>query len=216
MPRKALKGKKKGRAPRKKVATQTYVKQVVGRAIGVDNNAYYSDAQTVYMSTTHQFIDISAGLWNSEAIKGNSVDNLQLLLRGYIVRADDSNWCRLIVFKWKPNTATSTPDASADQIIRNNGTAAAWMGFPHWEQRQQFKILFDKTYYVSSATTDSDSRTQVPVNIALSAKKLGRSHYGENVASGTDHIYLLHVSDSGVVAHPYLYYNLRMLYRGDN
>lgn len=209
-PKKSMKRK----PPAKKTATQTYVKQVVGRALAPDTDTFYSDGLSFSATTSQSYYDISAALKASTGIGGISCVNKQLVYKGIVNVADNINWVRFIIFKWKPDTASATP--TSNDIIRNDASAYAPWGLPHYEKRHQFKILEDKLWSLQSQAAGSVYPTGRQFTIKVSGKKLGVSQYNQGATTGTNHIYFLMVSDSNIASHPVVAGNLRVLYQGDD
>lgn len=201
------KSRRKRKAPGKELATRSYVKQAVSRGLSYDTKAFYWDQQSATVGAGVTHVDITAQVHASETIVGDSIENLQLLIRGEVGYQDATNYTRLLVYKWRPDTGDTTP--GVNDIIRNDQTQMAPFGFPHWEKRGTYKILFDKVYYCDNAGPQRQM-----VNIALGKKKLGRSLFNAGSATGTDHIYFAYVSDS-TLSGPTLNWNVRMLYRAD-
>lgn len=111
---------------------------------------------------------------------------------------DDYNQLRMTVIRWHPNTVGSTP--SLAHIFEETGDA--WESSFNYDNRQSFTVLADKKFLVQQGI-----RNVQPFDIRLFGNRLS-SHpmkYASITANGgSDHIYLIMVSDSGAVIHPSL------------
>lgn len=192
------------------VASQAYVDRKIAKVASVDNGVFYFDNQTLSGQLSQQYHDMTAQLESAEGIQGDNVDQLHLSVKGQLVAADITNEFRLVVFKWKPDTGSAVPGSNS--VIRNDG-AALPHGFPHWERRNEYKILFDRTWQVG---TNGSVPSVRHIQFDIPGKKLGRATFNPSASTGSGHIYFLWMSDSGAISHPQLFYNLRMFYRADN
>lgn len=193
--------------------TKKYVKRVINKRLAHDTDVYYLDNQTLSPTTTQQYIDLSAALHTSASFKSISVVNKHLLIKGWVQASDAYNFVRLVIFKWRTDTANATP--GSNDVLRNDASASVAFGLPYYERRGDYKILYDRTFHTQAQTTGSVTPAQVPFTVKLSGKKLGSSRYNTSTSSGRDHIYMMYFSDSSAVAHPTIDYNLRMLYQAD-
>lgn len=201
---------KKSRAS-KALASKQYVKRVVNRATAFDKDTYYLDNQTLSPTTSQQYIDLSAGAHTSGTISGIGMENINLVIKGFVHAADNPNFVRLVLFKWRNDTANATP--GSNDVLRNDASATAPFGLPHWERRGDYKIIADRLIHVASSDTSTPLTKSFSINV--SAKKLGMSRFNQGANTGRDHLYLMYVSDSNVVSHPTVDYNLRLIYKAD-
>ncbi len=109
---------------------------------------------------------------------------------------DTTNICRIIIFQWHPN---STPTVA--NILNTVGATNAVCSSYNVDNEQQYKILHDKTYYLSSVAYPQRG---------VSDKVWIKSGFERNMqfvaggTTGTNHFYKLVISDSGAAPNPLL------------
>lgn len=194
-------------------ASKAYVKSAITRSLNKNIDAFYVDGFTLTASTTQGFYDVSAALHTAVGIRGIHCDNRSFRYKGVVNVADSINHLRMIIFKWHPDTATALP--TSNLVIRNDGSASAPWGLPHYEKRKQFTILYDRLFQTQTQATGSVDPVTINFDIRLSSKKLGMTQYNQSTSSGTNHIFILYVSDSLASGHPSIYGNLFMSYVAD-
>lgn len=139
---------------------------------------------------------------------GNSVIPQRLSFRAIIQGSsgDDTNLCRLIIFRWIPNTTPTLGDILDDQV----GGAPRVLCEYTTEARDNFNILYDNTWSTSAQVSSSIVQRYVSKSL-----KLANKHITFDVAAAdpqNNHIYSLAISDSTAVTHPTLYMVSRFVY----
>lgn len=109
--------------------------------------------------------------------------------------ADTTNFCRYVIFQWKPDTALDAP-AITDLF---SDSTYPWVSVHRAAalSRSKMKILYDKTVALSTAGPQC---LQLSVNLDLS--KLPMIEYGAGATTGRNQIYVGIFSDSVAVTHP--------------
>jgi hypothetical protein len=117
------------------------------------------------------------------------------------VTADDSNYVRVILFQWFPNTTPTTAD-----ILEDDSNYPTQSVYKH-DTRFMYTILMDHTF---SLCRNGPSNMIHDFSIVNFRKKVQFLANSSSVA--TNKLYLLRVSDSGTIEHPALGYFIRVLY----
>lgn len=139
--------------------------------------------------------------------QGNEIMIRSLQVRGDVSVADSTNLVRIIIFRW---LGKSTPLASS---ILDVTTATTDYYKAHYvldsssSFLENYRILYDRT--IALAVDSKDSAT---VKFIKKWKQGLKVEYyniaGSNFSTGT--IWMLAVSDSAAVTHPYLDFNTRV------
>lgn len=132
--------------------------------------------------------------------------------------SDTTNRVRIIIFK---TTGTGTTPGIID-ILENSDINS----FYKMKGKVKYSVMFDRTYnltnlYQTSGTAvaaigNSAEKWRIPFNVSL-GKKLGKAgmkcQYSATSGGGANPVnnalYMLQLSDSGVVAHPFVTYRSR-------
>lgn len=154
-----------------------------------------------------QILDLSAVTQGdtSSTRDGDSLYVRGVSVRGNIVPADATNTVRALVFQWSPNSSDDSP--SIDEVLEITSSANDVHAYYHKGDSQKYTILWDKTYALSSTSNDN----QV-FNTGWLRPKVKKLQFSAGVSSGTNHIYFLILSDSGVAAHPAFVMNTRLTF----
>lgn len=133
-------------------------------------------------------------------------------VKGSITIADTVNLFRLIFFQWKP---TSTPLISNILLNGPSGGIDVYSHYNH-DTRQEFKILFDRLYHQegnsSAAVAPYTPTSQIIVNF-MRYKMNRQLQYQGGGTTGTNQIYYIAISDSGVIPHSELDMSVKFLFR---
>lgn len=131
---------------------------------------------------------------------------------------DVTNMIRVVLFQWVP---ISVPTAGDVFLAGPSGVADCFSHYNH-DQRQQFKILFDRLFKTAgssyfngtfeSPTTAITSTGVKRFKVSL-AKANKQSQYAGGSTVGTNKIYMFYVSDSSAVTHPTLAYSTKIVFR---
>ncbi len=119
------------------------------------------------------------------------------------VAPDNYNVVRVILFQWHPQSGISTLPATTD--ILQNATQPQLSSYNH-DTRWEYTILRDHTFSLSM----EGSRVQtIRWNFPRMTHKL---QFSGGTTDGTNHLYLLMVSDSGTVDHPSVIFNSKVTF----
>lgn len=108
--------------------------------------------------------------------------------------ADTTNRFRVIFFKWLMSDTSDQPTQSEILVDPNFPLTTPILGY----MPSRFKILSD--FVVNLVTNNWQGVVSKVVN--FNASQLGHAQYDIGVNTGTGHIYVMVVSDSGASTHP--------------
>lgn len=110
---------------------------------------------------------------------------------------DNTNVVRVILFQWFPNSAPAVSD-----ILLHTGSAQApWSDF-NWDNRQEYKILYDKTWYLSAYYNGGAKVKGLSKPLIIKNGFRRNLQFQAGATTGTNQIYKLILSDSGAVPNP--------------
>lgn len=159
------------------------------------------DAQNVSLTPTIIDLTAPANGTGSDQIIGSSFNLISLQFRLIFTKSDTTNYIRFVIFQWHPDGATDPP--SWNQIFQYE-TA----GVPVSLQQvvspyvlgeggtSVFKVLIDEQFYL-----DSDNPIQI-FNGFINKGFRKTLEANDSAQQGTEHIYIMYVSDSGAIGHP--------------
>lgn len=127
----------------------------------------------------------------------------KLYARLTLTIGDTTNFIRIIAFQWKPNTV---PTGTSILLNGPSGAIDVWSHYHH-DNRQEYKILFDRLYHQEGNATANypvTTTSQKVVKFILSRKINHQVQYAGGTTTGTNHIYITAIADSSVVPHPLL------------
>lgn len=135
----------------------------------------------------------------------------KMYVRGQIEFGDSTNIVRLIFYQWKPST---TPILGSILLNGPSGSIDVHSQYSH-DYRQQFKILYDKTFVIIGNSSSATS-PYTPVSIRQFQFTLRRlNHQMQFIGggtAGTNQIYYLAISDSAAPSHPALTMSTKLMY----
>lgn len=110
--------------------------------------------------------------------------------------------CRLVVFRWKGDSASDPPTAAA--LFGSNFTRnwASPVGFDRIETAK-FQLLWDRTWHLGpqtgSASVPKADKETILVKKTLYLNKLPKVTYDSNTGStgGKNHLYVMYIGNSG-------------------
>jgi len=108
-----------------------------------------------------------------------------------VTAGDNTNICRFIVFQWHGDTAVDVPVIGS--IL--NFTAYPISAFAH-DNVQKFHVLVDEIIDLSLQGPANVTRRGVVTRFKRDCRFIGGG------TTGTDHLFVAHISDSGAVPHP--------------
>jgi len=152
-----------------------------------------------FNGTVQDMMLISQGLSDLNRI-GDEIRITSMSLNLQVIGVDATNLMRVVIFKWRPATVPSV----ASILSFGGGTANAPLSALNRDRSVDYKIYYDHTFALSTATN---------VSQAVSIKHIplkGLCQYQAGTTSGTNHLYLLVISDSGAVPNPSLQFMTRV------
>lgn len=113
-----------------------------------------------------------------------------------LLLGDATNIMRIVIFRYHPVSNTGGGPPSALTIFSTLvGTVHAPLDVYDWDQRAQFTILFDRTHNLNV------NQDQILGKIKLKLANVPVK-YIAGTTEAADHLWMLVISDSGVVPHP--------------
>lgn len=189
--------------PRQKQQVARAANKAAGRVVELHEHIQRSNAFGTDWTGT--LIDLT----NAVVLGGDMLSPSSLLLRYAWDAGDDTNICRVLVFQWN-GSAAGDPPATSDILDSTNlNTTTAPFAFPERDNRQMYKILFDKVYAVNT----NDSRHIIDA-VKFDRASLPARMTGVDSTNTVDvkKIYAMFISDSAIVSHPSITYASRLLY----
>lgn len=146
---------------------------------------------------------------------GNEIEISHIQFNYRIDVADTSNVFRVVIFQWFQQSDSNFP--TIGDIFMNNGAGYPYLDMYNYENKKNFKILFDKTHTLSgnagnNATIINHKKwygAGIPIK---KIKFLGNSESGFNANIVKGALYYMFVTDSTVISHPSINMAVRMLY----
>jgi len=157
-----------------------------------------SDAGTIW-----QLSGIAQGTTLTQRI-GNSIDPYRMIMRVILTLGDSTNITRLILFRF---SADRIP-VIADLLDTTNIASPNQNYVPEYYERKQATVIWDKTF---SMVDEANSAQHVfTKNIKLNFKTQFTGNLGTSY--GANQLYLLGISNSGVVPNPGVIFETTLLY----
>jgi len=180
----------KGVAP----GVKNYVRRAIGRAAEVK---YVSAKTTTSVDVTPTIISLANSSQGSTGGThvGDACTVVSMELRYYLTIADTTQLLRVILFKWKPNMGYIAP-AGAD-IIKD--ATSPWNLVSAYEEdgNDQYSIIYDRLHRLVASTSDAQAQASFKIS-----GKSWKQEYLTATANCSNNIYMMLISDSGVVVHP--------------
>ncbi len=152
---------------------------------------------TQFLNIMDEFIN-SQGVTSSEFI-GKEVRLQSLRLNGMIQQADNSNVVRLILFRARGDY---TPAAGNTELFHSPSNPL----FSALNRSFVGRVVMDRVLVLNDANVDSDDIKRVVKYVNFKNQRL----LLKAVADATQLWYLMYVSDSQFVSHPYINLNMTM------
>lgn len=146
---------------------------------------------------------------NSERI-GDSINikSLRLKWRTYIgsgASPDNVNIVRCVIFQWYDCNVTPV----VSDVLESVGAANSYMSQYKWDNKGRYRIIYDRTVSMSKAGTSNYVCTKL---ITRGFKRQMRYDGALNTDIINNGLYILFISDSGTVDHPFASAELRLNY----
>jgi hypothetical protein len=125
-----------------------------------------------------------------------------LRISGSWVVGDPTQLARLVVFKWFPSNSSDVPSLSELTTATGNDVViGGWLKY----EPSRFQILHDQLFKMDTlAHPIKDFTFNVRINSKLD--------YDTGSTTGRNHIYLMYVTDSGVVPTPSIRYTYQVVF----
>jgi hypothetical protein len=162
----------------------------------------YSGVTSV--SNVPTFVDttsIASGTNVSQRV-GAEILMRTLRISGSWVVGDPTQLARLVVFKWIPSNSSDVPSLS--ELTTATGSDAVIGGWLQYKP-SRFQILHDHLFKLDTlAHPIKDFTFNVRINSKLD--------YDTGSTTGRNHIYLMYVTDSGVIPTPTIRYSYQVVF----
>lgn len=135
---------------------------------------------------------------------GDLLQAYSLNFRGAVSLGDATNVFRLIFFQWH---AKSTP--TLGNILITTGGFEVFSMY-NTDQGDQYKIMYDRTFNLNRAGGGANEVKVFSGKLSVPRKKL---QYDAGLTTGSNHIYSLMISDSGLPADPNVIMVTKLNYR---
>lgn len=184
---------------------KTYVKRAISRSQETKRVRGYGSAAEITTTVTFTSLaSIAQGDDTNERI-GDRVKCHSFYMRGVVEPkpAAVAQYCRMVVFQWKPNRADDTP-TSAAEILADPTNEPLFS--PLLTQNPQFHLIKDMLLSVPHAT--ETNRRGALYTIRVGAKKLRDYKFKDNTANeDSNHLYAMligeYVSGTGAASHSF-------------
>lgn len=146
---------------------------------------------------------------------GNEVEIKHIQFNYSLDVADSANIFRVVLFQWFQQDESNFP--TIGDIFMNNGAGYPWLDMYNYENKKNFKILYDRTHSLSSSAGNPFT-TVVKQKFYGKRIPMKRVKFYSNAESGfaarlvKGNIYYMFISDSAVIAHPTIKFATRLLY----
>lgn len=145
---------------------------------------------------------------NTDATRlGDKIRYKSLWLNWSASAGDATNLFRMIIFKWKENTAVATPtvgDILQQHSATPSGPNLVLSNYVSSDaKRKKFKVIYDKTVTLTTSGTNQVVR----LSKTFKESQLGSFDFNGTASTGIGKLYFFMISDSGAVAHPQVKFN---------
>lgn len=188
-----------GLSRKQKMEVQSLVKEPL------EKKFYDSAYATVPVSLIPSFTALTrpAEGTGPDQFTGATIDLISLQYRFMFQKVDTTNYIRFIIFQWFPDSTADSPSWEKMMQYNTAGLPASLYDLlsPYVLDRgskSMFKTLVDKQFWL-----DSDDPFQLIEGfINKGFRKKIDIYDNAGTYDGTNHIYLMYVSDSGALGHP--------------
>jgi len=166
---------------------------------------YVDQNYSVSSTTTGSFNDItSIGAGSGANTRsGSKITIRKIRLYWNCTIGDVTNFCRFVLFFWRPSSTSDTP--SNGELFFETGAVTPWNSPFQGVTPSRFQILFDHTVALDAAHIVKNG-TIILNNIDHTVG------YDNGVSTGPGHLYLCMISDSAAVPHPNMTGAVQVIY----
>jgi len=152
--------------------------------------------------------NMAQGVGRSQRV-GDSASLIGLNMTYEIVQlnADIYSDTRVIIFQWFPNTALLVP-VLAD-ILQNTAAIGLYSQY-NWENRDQYRILYDRLHSQSglaTAPTSTSNESVLNRRVGVQRKLM---EFAIASTTGSNQLYVLWISDSSIAPFPIINFTSRV------
>jgi len=182
-----------------------YVKKSMSKSIEVK----HLDTEISGNITTTPIVqDLSpVSLGTSEVGRiGVSIRSVAIRANIALYRGDVTNGIRMVVFKWKDDDAVNPPNLN--NVLDTTSLSSLtqyWVAPINWTHRKDMQLLYDRMYVFDDTHDVVTDSFDIPVS--------GTCDFNTGVVNGSNHIYMLLLSDSSIATHPFCLISTRYLYK---
>jgi len=195
----SIPGRIKGSNPRKsrgQRVTKDVVRQMIASKLdATDEKKWALNAINTGVDNTGSITglttSITQGLSDTNNRVGDQITLDRMRLSYAIANGDTTNICRVVIFKWMPQ---STPVLA--NILTGASGSTVIIAAHNTDTHEMYQILYDKTHFLSANSNALDGCG------ACEIKLPGQVQFSGGSTTGTGHIYCLLLSDSGGVPNP--------------
>lgn len=193
--------KRKVLAVTKQYSDKRYTYSTIG-STGVSNSGAYL--------TGAQLLDTVPGDSTFAERQGDVITPTRIIMRYQLDVGDTSNFFRVILFQWRPDSNSFPPTAILNNVIDTSslGTNYAPSSRYIFDQKN-FHILYDSHVH---SLVDTASNMCLARTVNIYGKKLRPIRYTNGADLGHNNIYCIVLSDSAVAPHPAISMTLEMHY----
>jgi hypothetical protein len=128
----------------------------------------------------------------------------------YTVNSDIVTTVRLIFFRWIPSTALIAPVVAS---ILEAPSAANVLSHFNFQLQDNFKILHERQFQASGITVAPTVASNFgSTGFRVTLRDNPEIEFTQTATTGTNHLYLLAISDSAVTPFPILNFSTRLYY----
>jgi len=146
---------------------------------------------------------------------GNEIEIKHIQFNYSLDCADTANIVRVVLFQWFQQDSSNFP--TIGDIFMNNGAGYPWLDMYNYENKKNFKILYDRTHSLS-ASAGNPYTTVIKQKFYGKRIPIKRIKFAGDAESGypallvKGNIYYMFISDSSVPAHPNIKMAVRTLF----
>jgi len=189
------------RRPANGVVSKQSVRQMIDSRLSEREEHKYAAS-----SETSTGFDYSGLLSDLTAIAQGSTDTTRvgdrirldsLHFSFYFTAGDTTNLCRIVLFQWFPPSGSFAPVIGTNLFL-TTGSILAPISQYLVDFESNFRVLYDKLFYLSTTVTQSGTIQHIDVR-KFPQRNL---QYVAGGTSGSGHLYRLVISDSAAVPNP--------------
>lgn len=208
MVRKRVKTSRRRRSNKVPKNVKRFVNKKIKKEIETKFLDYYNTGTFDWLGSAYfALTSIPQGTTDSTRI-GDKISLRGLYLRYNLSCADATNICRVIVFQYFGNTTLHSPAVNEFLQSAYIGTGYAPFSPYTFDYRNQFGILYDRTHHLN-LTDHNTVGVQKKIRIKYAKHDIT---FTAATTAGSNQIFIVFISDSGVATHPGYRFLSRLYY----